>query len=185
MSQSGIEKLDQQLNLIKTKDMECLRLLLEYSLNKVDAEKRSVIPLTHKAKGVAPLLIKTAHAFATSHKLDALLQDECLNEFMVQLLEILALLSDEREYFDIFIQNQSHILVSICMNLIATSTSEAELIVNDPAEFVNLGLDCCDKQQSMIIKTQACKLLEHMCDNVDGASTFVTTFACNALNLAL
>jgi hypothetical protein len=71
------------------------------------------------------------------------------------------------------------------MNLIATSTSEAELITNDPAEFVNLGLDCCDKQQSMIVKTQACKLLEHMCDNVDGASTLVTTFACNALNLAL
>lgn len=64
-------------------------------------------------------------------------------------------------------------------------SSEAELIMNDPTEFVNLGLDCCDKQQSMIVKTQACKLLEHMCDNVDGAATCVTTFACNALNVAL
>jgi hypothetical protein len=37
----------------------------------------------------------------------------------------------------------------------------------------------------MIVKSQACKLLEHMCDNVDGAATCIATFACNAINLAL
>jgi hypothetical protein len=97
----------------------------------------------------------------------------------------LVLLSDERDYSEIFIENQAHILVSVCLNLIQTMSSEAELIMNDPNEFMNLGLDCCDKQKSMIIKSQACKLLEHMCDNVDGAATCVTTFACNALNIAL
>lgn len=57
--------------------------------------------------------------------------------------------------------------------------------MNEPAEFVSLALDCCDKQTSKIVKTQACKLLETMCDNIDGAATCVTTFACNALNTAL
>ena len=66
-----------------------------------------------------------------------------------------------------------------------TQSQEAELVLNDPSEFVNLALDCCDKQKSLIIKSQACKLLEHMCDNVDGAATCVSTFACNAINLAL
>lgn len=66
-----------------------------------------------------------------------------------------------------------------------TQSQEAELVLNDPSEFVNLALDCCDKQKSFIIKSQACKLLEHMCDNVDGAATCVSTFACNAINLAL
>jgi hypothetical protein len=28
-------------------------------------------------------------------------------------------------------------------------------------------------------------LLEHICDNVDGGTTCITTFACNALNFAL
>jgi len=50
---------------------------------------------------------------------------------------------------------------------------------------VNLALDCCDKQKSLVVKSQACKLLEHMCDNVDGAATCITTFACNVLNVAL
>ena len=59
------------------------------------------------------------------------------------------------------------------------------MIIQDPSEFVNLGLDCCDKQKSQTVKTQACKLLENMCDNVDSATTCVTTFACNALDLAL
>jgi hypothetical protein len=66
-----------------------------------------------------------------------------------------------------------------------TQNQEAELVLNDPSEFVNLALDCCDKQKSFIVKSQACKLLEHMCDNVDGAATCVSTFACNAINLAL
>lgn len=29
-----------------------------------------------------------------------------------------------------------------------TTESEADLIINDPQEFVNLALDCCDKQKS-------------------------------------
>jgi len=66
-----------------------------------------------------------------------------------------------------------------------TTETEAQLIMNDPSEFVNLALDCCDKQKSEIVKTQACKLLEHICDNIDGATTCTTTFCCNALNLAL
>ena len=34
-------------------------------------------------------------------------------------------------------------------------------------------------------KTQACKLLEALCDNIDGSVTFITNMACGAINLAL
>ena len=37
----------------------------------------------------------------------------------------------------------------------------------------------------MVPKTQACKLIESMCDNVDGAVTFISNLACNAINLSL
>lgn len=37
----------------------------------------------------------------------------------------------------------------------------------------------------MVVKTQACKLLEAMCDNVDGSTSVVATFCCNALNAAM
>lgn len=56
---------------------------------------------------------------------------------------------------------------------------------NDPEQFVNLALDTCDKQKSKVIKTQGAKLLEAMCDNIDGAVSFVTLFCCQSLHLAL
>ena len=95
------------------------------------------------------------------------------------------MLAAENSFYSVFGDNMAHIVVSVCMNLIKTTASEAELIMNDPTEFINLSLDCCDKQKSNVMKSQACKLLENMCDHVDGATTCVTTFACNALNLAL
>lgn len=49
-------------------------------------------------------------------------------------------------------------------------------MIKDPDEFVNLALDTCDKQSSKVVKTQGAKLLESICDNIDGAITFVTLF---------
>ena len=46
-------------------------------------------------------------------------------------------------------------------------------------------MDTCDKQKSRIVKTQAAKLLEAMCDNVDGAVSFVTLFSCQSISLAM
>ena len=63
------------------------------------------------------------------------------------------MLTGEQTYFEIFIENQIDIIVGICLNLMQTTSSEAELIQNDPQEFVNLALDCCDKQNSKIVKT--------------------------------
>lgn len=37
----------------------------------------------------------------------------------------------------------------------------------------------------MVPKTQACKVLESLCDNIDGSVTFITNLACGAINVAL
>ena len=78
-----------------------------------------------------------------------------------------------------------NIVVQVCFNLIKFTKSEAEKMRDDPQEYISFSLDCCDKQQSMVPKTQACKLIESLCDNIDGAVTFITKFTCSALNLAL
>lgn len=185
LSMSTFQKLDHQLNLIKTKAMEALIHILEYVYNSLSHEEREVVPFVRKMEGVAPMLIKTAQSFATHPQLITLLENDTCSEFMVQLIEILIILCGEQVYYNVFIDHQTQIIVSVCLNLMQTTQTEAELIKSDPSEFVNLALDCCDKQKSLIIKSQACKLLEHMCDNVDGAATCVSTFACNALNCAL
>lgn len=55
----------------------------------------------------------------------------------------------------------------------------------NPQEFVSLALDTCDRQKSYTIKTQAAKLIEALCDNIDGAVTLITFFCVNSLNFTL
>lgn len=55
----------------------------------------------------------------------------------------------------------------------------------NPQEFVNLALDTCDKQKSNTVKTQAAKLFEGLCDNIDGAVTLTSYFSIQALNMTL
>jgi hypothetical protein len=62
------------------------------------------------------------------------------------------------------------------MLLLRTTKSEQQQMIDDPQEFVNLALDCCDKQKSYIVKTQAAKLLEAVCDNIDGAVYNITVY---------
>lgn len=56
---------------------------------------------------------------------------------------------------------------------------------DNPQEFVSLALDTCDRQKSYIIKTQAAKLIEALCDNIDGSVTLITFFCVNSLNMTL
>jgi len=44
---------------------------------------------------------------------------------------------------------------------------------NDPFDFVQLGSDTCADQLSAVAKTQAVHLLDHLCDFVDGALSFL------------
>lgn len=69
--------------------------------------------------------------------------------------------------------------VLVCLSLMRTNNHELEEMQgNDPEAFVNLALDTCDKQKSRVPKTQGAKLLEALCDNIDGAVSFVTLFCC-------
>ncbi len=83
LSISGIQKLDQQLNLIKTKALEIIRRILEYVFNRLSNEQREFVPFIRKMEGVAPLLIKTAYCFATHPELSTLLFEDVATELIV------------------------------------------------------------------------------------------------------
>ena len=78
-----------------------------------------------------------------------------------------------------------NLILDVGLNLIKTSESERQDMYDRPAEFVALALDTCDKQQSGIVKTQAAKLFEGLCDNIDGAVTYTSYFCLQALNMTL
>lgn len=56
-------------------------------------------------KNLAPLLVNTAYHFAQHTKREEMLENETTSEFIVQLLEILIVLSGEQAYFEVFIEN--------------------------------------------------------------------------------
>ena len=101
------------------------------------------------------------------------------------MIETLNIASGDKKFSDLFQSEMKNIVVQICFNLIKFTKSEAVSMIDDPQEYINFSLDCCDRQESMVPKTQACKLIESMCDNVDGAVIFITQVACSAINLAL
>lgn len=80
-------------------------------------ETQQSIPYIIKLQGVLPVLIRTAYNFATHSQLLTLLEEDTTQDYICQLLEILIILSNESAYFNIFIENQTQIVISICLNL--------------------------------------------------------------------
>lgn len=66
-----------------------------------------------------------------------------------------------------------------------TSASEEESLLNNPEEFVKLALDTCDRQIMYSYKTAAAKLLETVCDNIDGFETIVSLLVLQIIGFSI
>ncbi len=116
--------------------------------------------------------------------IDAIIQTEEYTELIIESIECLVHFCTEQEFQDYLIAQSRSLIVGVSLNLMRTRESELQDMISDPESFVNLGLDTCDKQKSKVPKTQGAKLLEALCDNVDGAVSFLTLFCCQSINLA-
>ena len=182
ISFSGLGKLDMILNETKTKVLKCISNLTNYIFDEMTVEEAEMAPLSSKLSLLLPHLIDSLAVFAVDPNMSSLLLNESFSELIVSLLDVLIIACNQQKFQEVFIQNKGKLLVSICLNFIKTSEVEADLIVEDAQEFVNLAIDSCDKQKSETVKTHACKLFENLCDNIDGSTTFAAIFCCNAIN---
>ena len=73
LSLTGIQKLDNQLNLIKSKTFEIITLNLRYVFDTMAKKHFQTVPYTEKVKGLLPFLLNTLYSFATHPEIDALL----------------------------------------------------------------------------------------------------------------
>lgn len=145
ISFSGFAKLDSILNQTKMKVFGCLSFMLKYIFVEMMVEETLLAPIACKMVLLLPHLIESGKLFAIDPQLNQMMQDENYSDLMVELLDVLIITSEQQQYQDIFIANKAKILVSLCLNLMKTSETEAELILEDPQEFVNLAIDSCDK----------------------------------------
>jgi hypothetical protein len=104
---------------------------------------------------------------------------------VIEALECLSQATQYESFKDTFFRFMPNLILDVGLNLIKTTETERQSMYDDPQEFVNLALDTCDKQQSYTVKTQAAKLFEALCDNVDGSVTLTSYFCIQSLNLTL
>lgn len=91
--------------------------------------------------------------FVQDKNYEAYLEDETYENLVVAMIDIVIIVCSESKFKDIMLNNMKTMAVEIALNLMVITRAEAETIREDAEEYVNLTLDCCDKQTSMTIKS--------------------------------
>lgn len=183
---TGLQILDNIINQLKTKSLECMNLLLK----KKDKFCESFIAqnqhqVLNGLTNLIPMMIQSLIIFGQRSDLEQLLDEETISNFVVEALENLSLTTQYDNFKEIFFRFLPNLVLDVGLNLIKTTETERQQMYDDPQEFVNLALDTCDKQQSNVVKTQAAKLFEGLCDNIDGAVTVTSFFCIQGINMTL
>ena len=109
-------------------------------------EEQITCPFITKSIGVLPYLLNSLKQFATSAEREAYLEDEDYSELVVSIIEVIVTTATEKQYKDTLNAEMKSSLVDICLNFMVITRVEAESIREDAEEYINLTLDCCDKQ---------------------------------------
>lgn len=109
------------------------------------------------------------------------MESKHLRQILVQGINIIISLSNEKDFQHYFTQNGFKLFIQVVLPLLKLSERDKENIESDPKEFVNHSIDICQEQKSNTYQTQAAKLLEHLISNIDGMLTFVSNFCIEAI----
>jgi hypothetical protein len=99
ISITGIEKLDQLLNNIKIKTLECLNLIFKYLFEEIPNQTKLESPFINKGLNLCPYLIKTLLVIGKRADLDQLIQDQTYQDVLVEAMETLVLFVGEKEFY--------------------------------------------------------------------------------------
>jgi hypothetical protein len=94
-------------------------------------------------------------------------------EFVIESLNLLHKCCAESRFFNIFAAVYKELINFVIISSLRYSDEEKDLITRNPQEFVDMGMDICERQDSETVKTVSARLLEAICDNIDGALTYV------------
>ena len=153
ISVTGLEKLDNLLNNIKTKALECLNYVYRYMFENVPNQVKSESPFLPKAVQLCPYIISSLLDLSQRPNIDTLMDDESYHNMLVECIETLAMFAAEKEFYEIVMKWCRALLVNVGLTLMRTGRTEYEQMIKDPESFVNLALDTCDKQKSKVVKT--------------------------------
>lgn len=186
ISCTGNPHIDSALNKIKAKGLQLANLILAYIYTTKLSEKSNTTPFYNFCGQIAPLILLTLLTMCSTNydQLDKILSEGKYNELIVGMLRIYVNMLSDNNFYHFFSANKAKLIVDIIVILLKTTNQEKTDMISDPQNFFNLSLDTCDKQSSEVPRTEAAKLLEEICDHIDGGLTFVAYFCCEAIRYA-
>jgi len=175
-STSGVVGIDEILNGTKADTLTCFNKVIDFAnkftfLLNTNTNKFLAFAMESGIKGVLQSLL----TFCENENLDyeSIPKNEELNDCIVQSLRFLALLASQSELNEFYTSFYKRLIINVCLPLIRSTQDELDKFELEPFEFVSLASDTVADQLSAVAKTQAVHLLDHLCDFVDGALTFL------------
>jgi hypothetical protein len=113
------------------------------------------------------------------------LLDNDLKNIVTALLTTSAQLAYIKDYHEEFKKHGNRLLTDIGFMYSMTMIEEKREMTDNPAEFVKIALDVCDRQKFIIMKSQAAKFIETIGDKVDQVFQQNCLLACDILEQAV
>jgi len=188
LSGTGNTLLDDAFNSMKAKFIELGNIIHTFiCTSPTYNQKMASLPLQAYCLSICPKAIMTLAVICVKEydKLESRILGDSPQKIVVGLLRLLSDLTEDNNFYQMFNQNKHSIISDIVLILLRTTTKELKSMKTDPQNFVNLAIDTCDMQDSEVPKTEAAKLLENLCDHIDGCLTFISIFCCEAIKYGL
>jgi len=184
ISTTAVSELDDTLNDCKFKAISCFNKVIAY----INDSKRYAPFLSTEFYKSFPRFCKSSidslSSFCASEQYnhDSIAENKPIEGLVVELLEMIANFAQISDLYDLLLANIKPLVIEVGMPLMRSSKSEVDMFYDQPDDFVTLALDTCDKQLSEITKTAAAKMIENICDHIDGALSFVCFIAFEIIN---
>lgn len=133
----------------------------------------------------APLLIEGLYNVSEKDDLYEVVKNDKVGSVISQSLMLLTRMIQKcKDMNPFFTEHASRMFVCLGLNFMRTYESEQLESIDNPEEFVKLSLDVCDRQSYPVLKSQSAKLIESLCDKIDGHSIFVCKYLLSLLEYA-
>lgn len=142
---TGLQILDNQLNQLKTKALQCVNFLLTTNdRNCYRAMAQGKHQIFHGMGVLLPLLIQSLIFFGQRTDIEQLLEEEIMSNFVSIMLESLSKAAVFDEFNEKVYKFLPNLILDVCFVLIRTTESERQQMYDNPQEFVTMALDTCE-----------------------------------------
>eukprot|EP01022_Parablepharisma_sp_SALTPOND_P027724 TRINITY_DN675_c0_g1_i1.p1 TRINITY_DN675_c0_g1~~TRINITY_DN675_c0_g1_i1.p1 ORF type:complete len:782 (-),score=92.94 TRINITY_DN675_c0_g1_i1:1218-3563(-) len=174
--------LNNAVNNLKHKAWKTLNELIEYSLQ----DNLKTLPVYAISLGIghdAVLFVMNLckHSYFPEEGISMSKEHQ---KILLDIMRFIKQLLEDTTFNQVCAPFKEELLLSLVLPALRTNKEELEGMTKDPDNFVNLALDTCDEQNSKVLKAEAAGLLEAICEQLDGALTFLSTLVADLINYA-